>query len=375
MKLLKRLSEEQRRRNQRRLRRRQKNAARRKERRDHYRKYGYKPAKHKVRIIRTQAPIRLDLEAEDTVTRRQTIDFLRRLQTIPNIHKKHALFVDLANCEFVGLSAALVLTAELEIAQMRNPGMVTGRDPIDPEAASVFDIVQFHRHLKYVTIPEDQMAKPSENLVVKLQSGGLQDSPGTRLPEAAAAISEVLRNCPDIDDVEANMDRIHQALNEGLLNVLQHAYPDEGSRSLRHALDPKEKRWWAIGIVDMVENKLTLFVYDRGVGISSTLRPNLRERLAGYVGKDRDMRAIKAAIDYGRTSRSEGDGGKGLPQMLDLISHFPGSFIIVESGHGLYVVDNSSGENEVSVGTSEDPLPGTLLYWELRLDGREDGGD
>lgn len=350
-------------------------------RRKYYRKAGRLRRKvqrgHTLKSVYIRSPSRLDLDVSSDEDRSNSLAFIRALHNDWKPERRQQLVVDLRSCEYISISAALVLVAELDILRLRHPQRITGIDPGPGAARQTLLAVGFHQYLRYLP-PEGARTKDVVgNMTVQLRTGGLEET-GEKLPEAAIAIAEILRSCYDEDDVNARQESINRAINEGLLNIRQHAYNSTNPGAEKSDAPQNERRWWALGIVMKSTNTLALVVYDRGVGIPNTLKPNVREFGRRLIqGRSKDEASLLAALQYGRTSRQDESGeklsgGNGLPAILELISHYQGSQIIVESGGARYIKYNNSAHADAELCEAvEPPLDGTLVVWMLQLDGKD----
>lgn len=318
-----------------------------------------------IRFVSATAPTVLTTISTKPVERRQTLEYISRIGKIPNALKNIGLMVNLRPCVSIDPIAALVLAAELEILQRRHPKLINGIDPVDENARKALDAVGFHQHLSNQSVIRP-FPRP-KHITVRLRSGGMDQDERNKVPEAAVSIAEVF---PDSDASEQGSHRkrrVHAAIVEGLLNVVQHAYASSNPGASVSNSPENERRWWAIAICDEKDQEFWLVVYDRGVGIPNTLKPTVLERVKLIAGvKSRDELLIEAAMEDGRTSRISG-GGKGLAQMSDLIEEFVSGSIIVESGKGVYMRSYDEQADTVSTYTCEAHLPGTLVFWRLHF--------
>jgi len=327
-------------------------------------------------------PYVLDLSSTDEEVREQTVRFVHELHNSWRPDQHEQLVVDMRRCEYISIATALVLTAELDVLRMKYGNQVTGMDPLHDDARKPLFAVGFHKHLRFAPTETTHAYNFLGNVTVELRTGGLEEGGGENLANASASVATILSKVYDNEEYEAREASIHRAIGEGLLNVRQHAY-DSSNPGAEKAAPNEERRWWALGIVLPQNNVLILVVYDRGVGIPNTLQTSLLEQAQRMMeGRTRDEARLLAALEYGRTSRIDADGnkasgGNGLPAMIDLISEYPGSQIVVESGKARYIKINASGldGDGVSISTRSE-LKGTLVNWTLQLDGQEfDGND
>lgn len=348
--------------------------------RSHLRRYGRDRAgeRRKSRVVTVRCPKRLTLRSDEAGYRAATLDFFSRLISTPNPDAGVRMMVDMRRCETIDIAAGVWLIATLEIASMRYPNFINGMNPENQEASAILDALRFHQTLKFQVSPEveEGHALMRRTLEIETRSGGLNDSTGERMPAAGAAISEILPGALGDEEATSKLrDQIHRAMNEALLNVLQHAYFSENQNATQSEILETEHRWWATGLVHKEKMTLDLLVVDRGVGIPRTLRPKVREYAESVLSFTKLTHGdrIRAAMEYGRSSVSQGaNRGKGMPQMLNLLERFPNSMLLVESLRGIYVARYDGSRLEQSHFDNDNALPGTLVWWHLDFGSGQD---
>lgn len=149
---------------------------------------------------------------------------------------------------------------------------------------------------------------------------------------------------------------VNKAIGEAMLNVKQHAYPD----------DDVDKVWWITAAI--IEDILYIALCDRGVGIPHTLsRQNWFKKLQAnlQLGID-DAEMIEKAMVYTRSSRKHHTGGGlGSRDIQQLVLGGGSGQLTIISGMGYYRLDgNNKDENAVKIGYNVD---GTLIQWEIPL--------
>lgn len=319
--------------------------------------------------VSLKSPKCLTFDIAKPMERGASIDFIQSIVDAPSGHLRKRVFVDLGPCEEISFPAALSLTAAVDVVKIREPGLLNGRDPALELPCAILEAMGFHRHLEMrerdSVLDHEQLAK---KLVFSLKSGGLSEATRSRISPASEEIANLIVSEGDSDLSRLILkDRVHQVMNEALLNVVTHAYRSANPKAEQSCLPESEWRWWAVGIFNRVERIFDLIVTDRGVGIPNTLKPELLDLLTSGGS---DSARIRLAIKEGRTGRVKGErGGYGLSEMADLISHMPNSHILIESGVGIYArINDEDGLQEI-VEQNDVPLPGTMVHWRLCLNG------
>jgi hypothetical protein len=138
---------------------------------------------------------------------------------------------------------------------------------------------------------------------------------------------------------------------------------------------PYFKRWWAAGSYDPAEEVLQFAVYDRGVGIATTLpRQPFYESILRLTAPERtEADIIAGGIRYGRTRHkaahraghpTKPGRGNGLWTICRIVEDLEGSFVRITSGKGEV---EFHGRRDVRKKNHAEPLCGTLVEWILKL--------
>lgn len=184
------------------------------------------------------------------------------------------------------------------------------------------------------------------------------------------------------DEANAAFDRIEgriakaafkgiwKGLSEALVNSVQHAYlQPRGTNGPPMNL----KRWWMF--TQERDGKLTIAVCDLGIGIPRSLPLNWRDSVLSQIASKiastgPDVRAVRTALEVGKTRTMEGHRGRGLPEIWQAVRNFDGSGILIHSNHARLAwnaEERQEHEREFSNSVS-----GTLVMWTVpTIDGEE----
>lgn len=186
--------------------------------------------------------------------------------------------------------------------------------------------------------------------------------------------------------------QISSAIQETVDNVGRHAYPE--------IKEHKNKKWWLC--CHRIGENLFLAIYDKGIGIPSSLSENnavllsrinslypeqatitieeqednslknskgqlsalfrvkvLKERLS-------DGQLIRAAMHTDFSSTQLPKHGQGSKSIKGLISeHDDNSFLLLLSNRGFYCYSKKENDSEKNVSHRECIIPGTLIQWSI----------
>lgn len=184
--------------------------------------------------------------------------------------------------------------------------------------------------------------------------------------------------------------QISSAIQETVDNVGRHAYPDIHQHS--------QKKWWLC--CNRVGNNLFLAIYDKGIGIPSSLSehnavmlsrinslyPNeytvtlddpesenvTKDNISAFIRvqflKERltDGQLIRAAMHTSISATKLHKHGQGSKSIKGLISdHDDNSFLLMLSNKGYYSYNKIENDNDNSVKNREYIIPGTLIQWSI----------
>jgi len=158
---------------------------------------------------------------------------------------------------------------------------------------------------------------------------------------------------------------LHEALyvgmTEGMTNVIHHAY--SGRRADGLELNEQSKYWWMFSTAK--DGYLSVVLCDLGVGIPETF-PYTHPSIWSYLttlGRTRDHNVIEEAVKLGATRTAQAGRGRGLTQLLDIVTESPESRLVIHSNRGAYV------KNGTRTTTHEyrDSIFGTLINWRIPL--------
>jgi anti-sigma regulatory factor (Ser/Thr protein kinase) len=286
------------------------------------------------------------------------------------IDRGRQCIVDLSRVKTIAVGPALALSAELQRCNELAPGRVQGVRPIDPVARHVLEQVGFFE----VTDNPDFTADHPVSAIMKMRTGLTADIQRTE------HLDRFLRSMlPEGSLSEQIIGRVKGAITEALLNVVDHAYPDEVARG---DICPS-RRYWMCGVADAQRGTFAVMVYDLGVGIPATVPRSEARGVRSYVEQlgwnDRrsDAKLIEAAVKAPRSRTGVQGRGRGLPEMRRLIDRAGEGSLWITSGRGQYLYSKGAAPNEFGM-LEPEALRGTLVAWQLKLiDGTDilDGSD
>ena len=199
---------------------------------------------------------------------------------------------------------------------------------------------------------------PGQVVLVELTSADVQDS---------VKVGKLQEDLMELADFFEPKGYIFRALLEATNNVIDHAY--EEGQALKYP-NKKGNKWYATASYDPAKQALRFFVYDQGLGIPASLRGKnvwmqpIRSLLDRMGLTDHDTDTIAAAFELGKTRTLQGERGKGLRDMLNVLKEAGDGYIRVLSGHGDYRVDADGTLHKMRHGAH---IGGTLVEWGIPI--------
>lgn len=158
------------------------------------------------------------------------------------------------------------------------------------------------------------------------------------------------------------------AMQEAITNAVHHAYVEPRPDGIRS----KNQGWWLFAEYND-EGMLYLSVCDLGVGIRRTLPRRSPWPLAAIeaalqslgTNTSLDAKYIKAAVELGATRTGQGNRGKGLHEMLELVKSGNSGGLRIFSDRGMYTYNGSSDVEKILDYTHS--IMGTLIQWSFNI--------
>jgi hypothetical protein len=180
---------------------------------------------------------------------------------------------------------------------------------------------------------------------------------------------------PAVEEFEGRIatpliDGIFRGLGEAMTNTIHHAYIQTRDDGLDYT--PETKDWWMFS--QKRDGYLSVLICDLGVGIPETLRekrPYLLETLARLGKSGSDGAAIEEAVKDARTRTKRAERGRGLGNIVNVVSKIPNGRVTIYSNRGLY----SIRDGNLTVANYKQSILGTLVAWRIPLTGVAIDGD
>lgn len=307
------------------------------------------PKKFSYKAVRITAPASICFYKHSYV---KVIKFLKRLRDLA-LSKKKTVIINFSNTSQMESSATLMLIAEIErIQALSNKGRIKGNLPKDKIASQVFCKTGLSELLgiKYkVEIRHES---------VTYWNSYLTGHDGT-----------VIQAAQELERIKLKHKyrrAFFTGISEAITNISMHAYEDITKRSDGYGFIGH--KWWMFTGCD--EKQMTLVICDIGKGIPVALQCRedfnmLRSMMSSLMGGE-DSKAIKTAMEIGRTSSKLSHRGKGMAQLKHAIDAMQAGSLVIHSDKGLYIY-SSNGDEKFSKDLKLS-IMGTIVSWSAPLD-------
>lgn len=161
-------------------------------------------------------------------------------------------------------------------------------------------------------------------------------------------------------------ESLYNGITEAMTNVTGHAYElrrQDGYPSV------ESREWWMFS--QAKDGELTVVICDLGAGIPRTLplkQPGLVKRLT-LLGRSSDAQAIDSAVKLSMSRTALEYRGKGLGQIARAVAAHPRGEMAIHSNRGAIV--RKAGAPRFTMTLFADSILGTLIYWKLPLEPKE----
>lgn len=180
---------------------------------------------------------------------------------------------------------------------------------------------------------------------------------------------------PVIEEFEGQLalplvNGLFRGLGEAMTNAKHHAYIDIREDGLNYT--PPRNDWWMFS--QSRQGYLSVVFCDLGIGIPNTLplkKPTLFKRIFALGRAGSDGACIEDAIEDSRTRTLRPERGKGLGNIVDVVSGLKGGVVMVLSNRGFYFSKHGAAPKTYDL---NDSILGTLIFWRVPLAGESHYG-
>lgn len=290
-----------------------------------------------------------DSKSRYPATRLRLLSFIEKIKHNLSINLR--VHISFKNTKQLTPSGTLIFVAELGEILDRYPGKVTIDYPDDDVVEQLFQHIGLLKRLGMTS-----------RKVITAENVRHWDYVYGKSADASD-FKRLFSNYKTTISEEARSG-LFDSMSEAITNSIQHAYP------CRHVKECEcKKGWWMFA--KQADNKLTVVIYDMGIGIPASLqrKPELMELFfkAPYrrLLRVTDTSLIDIAVESKRTSTRMPNRGKGLPDMLEFVKSGDVGKFSIYSRAGSFFYNAKDG---MEAGSDYDvPITGTFFEWEIPL--------
>lgn len=289
-------------------------------------------------------------------TRARVLGFLADLRTAFLTSDTEVVKIDFSNTKKFVAGATVMMYAEIARLREWAGGRVRVRC-INPRADRPKQVLQ-------------QIGLLAECGIAPTRATTLHDVVHWRVAHGCLVDNSIC--APAIEPYEGHIatplvDGFFRGLGEAMTNAIHHAYIDTREDGL--AYFPQQKKdWWMFS--QAKDGELTVVFCDLGVGIPRTLpqkQPSIFKRLINSGLGASDSACIAEAIADSKTRTKLAGRGRGLGNIVDVVSRIEGGVVAIFSNRGCYTYMNGKSFTH----DFKDSILGTVIYWKVPI-ARED---
>lgn len=299
-------------------------------------------------VLTLEAPTELSL----LIPTEESLKFFSELREFVDIQEIDvANLVELSSLRQLELGAALVLVAEFDRWQRRRKITLIARTISSWDKNVVAEL----RSLGFFRILGTPL--PREFSAIQGKASWIQFVSDTRtIGKAAQLLRQRLTS--ELKGPTGYDQEIYVALVEAMKNAIQHAYPEENSRSGWKTDRVVGNRWWMAASIEE-DGSLNVSFLDVGITIPRSLPSSwLWETLTSRERQNPEASLLRA-VTYGISSTHQAHRGKGFTDIIKAASMQEGNYVTVVSGGATCII---TGHKFYSVPNAT-PFAGTLITW------------
>lgn len=299
------------------------------------------------------APVEFSIESNET--RRPVVEFIANLRKAFIRDDVQAITIDFTRTTRFISSATLLFYAELSrlIEMTGNRIRIRCKPPTNERACQVLHQIGLY-HMCGQT--------------VKRRPSFYDDVVHWRVARGYIVDNTIC--APAIEEFEGQLalplvNGIFRGLGEAMTNAKHHAYLNIREDGLNYK--PPHNDWWMFS--QARQGYLSVVFCDLGIGIPNTLplkKPGLFKQIMALGRASSDGACIEDAIEDSRTRTQLPERGKGLGNIVDVVSGLKGGVVMVLSNRGFYLSKNGTEPKTYDL---KDSILGTLIYWRVPLVG------
>ncbi len=288
-----------------------------------------------------------------------TITFLnkviRSVEGVRNLQRQHrnnyirTFLIDMSNTKYISSDALMFL---LTIIQNTRGQKILPIDWIGnfPKEPNVREFLKRSGYLNYMRTSAENIIQVDDNIQIKSGTGYnyIENDQNKDIRQEIIDFS-----CQKLNKDKKDVNYLMTMLTEMITNIIDHAYQKQGLF----------KHQWYIFVENNID-KITYTFMDNGLGIPTTIRKSIIEKIIETINAEAEYKYIETALSgvHKRSETGKRERGNGLPSIYEQYLN--------KKIENFVIISNKAYYSENKKYDLKEGLNGTVFYWEIKKEGK-----
>lgn len=288
-----------------------------------------------------------------------TITFLnkviRSVEGVRNLQRQHrnnyirTFLIDMSNTKYISSDALMFLLTIIQNTRGKKilPIDWIGNFPKEPD---VREFLKRSGYLNYMKTSAENIIQVDDNIQIKSGTGYnyIENDQNKDIRQEIIDFS-----CQKLNKNKKDINYLMTMLTEMITNIIDHAYQKQGLF----------KHQWYI-FVDNNIDKITYTFMDNGLGIPTTIRKSIIEKIIETINAEAEYKYIETALSgvHKRSETGKRERGNGLPSIYEQYLN--------KKIENFVIISNKAYYSENKKYDLKEGLNGTVFYWEIKKEGK-----
>lgn len=288
-----------------------------------------------------------------------TITFLnkviRSVEGVRNLQRQHrnnyirTFLIDMSNTKYISSDALMFL---LTIIQNTRGQKILPIDWIGnfPKEPNVREFLKRSGYLNYMKTSAENIIQVDDNIQIKSGTGYnyIENAQNKDIRQEIIDFS-----CQKLNKDKKDVNYLMTMLTEMITNIIDHAYQKQGLF----------KHQWYIFVENNID-KITYTFMDNGLGIPTTIRKSIIEKIIETINAEAEYKYIETALSgvHKRSETGKRERGNGLPSIYEQYLN--------KKIENFVIISNKAYYSENKKYDLKEGLNGTVFYWEIKKEGK-----
>lgn len=288
-----------------------------------------------------------------------TITFLnkviRSVEGVRNLQRQHrnnyirTFLIDMSNTKYISSDALMFLLTIIQNTRGKKilPIDWIGNFPKEPD---VREFLKQSGYLNYMKTSAENIIQVDDNIQIKSGTGYnyIENDQNKDIRQEIIDFS-----CQKLNKDKKDINYLMTMLTEMITNIIDHAYQKQGLF----------KHQWYI-FVDNNIDKITYTFMDNGLGIPTTIRKSIIEKIIETINAEAEYKYIETALSgvHKRSETGKRERGNGLPSIYEQYLN--------KKIENFVIISNKAYYSENKKYDLKEGLNGTVFYWEIKKEGK-----